>query len=190
MTKMATLPIYGKNPLNILISGTKRPMALDTGPPSTVGKVSGNRCESDCRSRGREFDPGPVPYFRGDWSWNIFYCHSPPFRWIIQEGLLSVTKKVCVRRTGELLVQACPGKSVVRWTDRPAITIAVDLGCKATKQKKNNGLGTWYVAWGCGPYQICTNDESRLTLTYFMGRSNLILNAFIWGKSWNVYFFL
>ena len=26
----------------------------------------GNRCESDCRSRGHEFDPGPVPYFRGD----------------------------------------------------------------------------------------------------------------------------
>ena len=24
------------------------------------------RCVSDCRSRGREFDPGPVPYFRGD----------------------------------------------------------------------------------------------------------------------------
>ena len=23
-------------------------------------------CVSDCRSRGREFDPGPVPYFRGD----------------------------------------------------------------------------------------------------------------------------
>ena len=30
------------------------------------GNVSGNSCESDCRSRGREFDPGPVPYFRGD----------------------------------------------------------------------------------------------------------------------------
>ena len=30
------------------------------GPHSAVGKVS------DCRSRGREFDPGPVPYFRGD----------------------------------------------------------------------------------------------------------------------------
>ena len=28
--------------------------------------VSGYRCMSDCRSRGREFDPGPVPYFRGD----------------------------------------------------------------------------------------------------------------------------
>ena len=28
---------------------------------STVGNVSGNRCESDCRSWGRELDPGPVP---------------------------------------------------------------------------------------------------------------------------------
>ena len=26
-----------------------------------------DRCESDCRSRGREFDPGPVPYFREDY---------------------------------------------------------------------------------------------------------------------------
>ena len=37
-----------------------------TGPRSEVGNVSGYRCVSDCRSRGREFDPGPVPYFRGD----------------------------------------------------------------------------------------------------------------------------
>ena len=37
-----------------------------TGPRSAVGNVSGYRCEADCRSRGREFDPGPVPYFRGD----------------------------------------------------------------------------------------------------------------------------
>ena len=29
-----------------------------TGPHSAVGN------ESDCRSRGREFDPGPVSYFR------------------------------------------------------------------------------------------------------------------------------
>ena len=28
-----------------------------TGAHSAVGNVSGNRCESDCRSRGREFDP-------------------------------------------------------------------------------------------------------------------------------------
>ena len=64
-----------------------------TGPRSAVGNVSGYRCVSDCRSRGREFDPGPVPYFRGDWSWNNFYGHSPPFRWFIQEGLVSVTSE-------------------------------------------------------------------------------------------------
>ena len=65
---------------------------------SAVGNVSGNRCESDCRSRGREFDPGPVPCFRGDWSCNNFYGHSPPFRWIIQEGLLSVaSESMCTK---------------------------------------------------------------------------------------------
>ena len=37
-----------------------------TGPPSVVRNVSDYRCSSDCRSRGREFDPGLVPYFRGD----------------------------------------------------------------------------------------------------------------------------
>ena len=37
-----------------------------TGPRSAVGNVSGYRCEADCRSRGRKFDPIPVPYFRGD----------------------------------------------------------------------------------------------------------------------------
>ena len=38
-------------------------MNSGTGPGSTVGNVSGNRCKSDCRYRGREFHPGPVPYF-------------------------------------------------------------------------------------------------------------------------------
>ena len=34
-----------------------------------------------------------------------------------------------------------------------------------------------------GPTLVCTNNESRLTLTYFMARSNLIPNAFLWRKS-------
>ena len=38
------------------------PLKYTMGSPN----VSGYRCVSDCRSRGREFDPGPVPYFRGD----------------------------------------------------------------------------------------------------------------------------
>ena len=33
-----------------------------TGPRSAVDNVSGNRCESDCRFRGHELDPGPVPF--------------------------------------------------------------------------------------------------------------------------------
>ena len=37
-----------------------------TRPRCAVGNVSGYRCVSDGKSRGREFDPGPVPYFRGD----------------------------------------------------------------------------------------------------------------------------
>ena len=31
LTKMATMPIYDKNPLNVFFSGTKRPMALGLG---------------------------------------------------------------------------------------------------------------------------------------------------------------
>ena len=37
-----------------------------TEPCSAVGNVSVYRCMSDCRSRGRVFDPGPVSYFGGD----------------------------------------------------------------------------------------------------------------------------
>ena len=40
--------------------------AKNTRPRSAVGNVSGNRCESDCRSMGRKFNPDPVSFFRGD----------------------------------------------------------------------------------------------------------------------------
>ena len=32
-------------------------LSMFTGLRGAVGNLSGNRCESDCRSRGREFDP-------------------------------------------------------------------------------------------------------------------------------------
>ena len=35
----------------------------------------------------------PCPIHRRDWSKNNFYGHSPPFCWIIQERLLSVTNE-------------------------------------------------------------------------------------------------
>ena len=31
-------------------------------------------------------------------------------------------------------------------------------------------------------YQICSNDDTRLTLTYFTERSNLVPDAFEWEK--------
>ena len=31
-------------------------------------------------------------------------------------------------------------------------------------------------------YQICSNDESRLNVTYFTARSNLVPYAFVWEK--------
>ena len=58
-----------------------------------------------------------------------------------KKGCCQLQAKVCARITGYPLVQVCPGKSVVRWTDRPAMTIAVDLGRKAPKQtNKTNCL--------------------------------------------------
>ena len=30
--------------------------------------------------------------------------------------------------------------------------------------------------------QICSNDDPRLTLTYFTSKSNLVPNAFVWEK--------
>ena len=31
-------------------------------------------------------------------------------------------------------------------------------------------------------YQVCSNDDPELTLTYFIARSNLVPNAFVWEK--------
>ena len=31
-------------------------------------------------------------------------------------------------------------------------------------------------------YQVCSNDDSELTLAYFTARSNLIPYAFVWEK--------
>ena len=36
--------------------------------------------------------------------------------------------------------------------------------------------------WGCGAYQVCSNDDPGLTLIYLTSRSNLLPNAFKWGN--------
>ena len=117
------------------------------GPRRAVGNVSSYRCVSDCRSRCREFDPGLVPSFRGIWPWTNFYGHSSPFRWFIQEGLLSVTSESVCTNYWLTVWSSLPRKNVVKWTDRPAMTIAVDLGRKANKQT-NSQAGISNLASG------------------------------------------
>ena len=50
---------FDNGPYRTMLSVVNRPCSPD-------GNVSGYRCVSDCRSRGREFDPNTVPYFHGD----------------------------------------------------------------------------------------------------------------------------
>ena len=88
-------------------------------PRSTVSNVSDSRYVSHCRSRVCELDPGSVPYFRGDWSWNNFYSHSTPFH-CFKKGWCQLQAKVCARSFGYRLV-----KLVVRRTDCPDMTISV-----------------------------------------------------------------
>ena len=58
---------------------------------------------------------------------------------------------------------------------------SINIFFSRTRRPITLGLGIKHL--GCGPYQVCINDYFGLTLTYFMARSNLIPNAFIWGKS-------
>ena len=62
--------------------------------------MSGNRWESDCRSRGHKFDPGPVPYFRGIdheiISTVILLFSAESFK----KGCCQLQAKVCARGTG------------------------------------------------------------------------------------------
>ena len=50
------------------------------------------------------------------------------------KGCCQLQAKVCAQLLVNCLFKLAQEKSVVRWTDRPAMTLAVDLGRKATKQ--------------------------------------------------------
>ena len=72
----------------------------EAGPRSAVGNVSGYRCVSDCRSRGREFDPGPVPYFREIDHEMISTVILLPSADSFKKGCCQLQAKVCARITG------------------------------------------------------------------------------------------
>ena len=47
------------------------------------------------------------------------------------------------------------------------------------------GMQHWVLEY----YQVCSNDDPELTLTYFMARSYLIPYAFVWEKGKTMFFF-
>ena len=74
----------------------------NAGPRSAIGNVSGYRCVSDCRSRGREFDPGRSHTF-------VEIDHKMISMVILLPSPDSFKKGCC-----QLQAKVCPGKSVVR----------------------------------------------------------------------------
>ena len=93
---------------------------------------------SDYRSRGRESIPA--------WSHTFLEIDHDIISTVIllpsaesfKKGCCQFQGKVCARSTDELLVQACQGKIVFSKIDRPAKTIVVDLGRKATKSSRSD----------------------------------------------------
>ena len=67
------------------------------------------------------------------------------------KGCCQLQAKVCARLLVNCLFKLAEEKSLVRWTDRPVMTIAVDLGRKATKQtnKQTNTviIGNWWLGF-------------------------------------------
>ena len=150
---------------------------LITGLRSSVGNVPGYRCVSGCRSRCQEFYPDLDSYFRGDWSWNNFYGHSPLHRWIIQEGLSTVFKRKYLH---EVLVNRLFkfAQEKVWLGDRPAMTIAVDLGRKATK--RTNKILRWNECqdsqtrssqWGFWSFLSSSSSSVKCLATFSQGLS-------------------
>ena len=71
-----------------------------TGPRSAVGNVSGYRCVSDCRSRGREFDPGQVHTFVEIDHEMISTVILLPSADLFKKGCCQLQAKVCAQITG------------------------------------------------------------------------------------------
>ena len=88
---------------------------------SAVGNVFGYRCESDCRSRGHKFDTARSNTFLEIDHEIVYSVILLRLAQIIQEGLLPVTSE-------SICMKYWLGKSVVRFPERPAMTIAVELG--------------------------------------------------------------
>ena len=81
-----------------------------------MGKVSDCMYVSDCRAKGRKFDPGPVPYFRDQISMAILLFSTDTRRVVsykqryVHKALVNRLVKLAQEkvRPGELTVQTRP----------------------------------------------------------------------------------
>ena len=71
-----------------------------TGPRSAVSNVSGYRCVSDCRSRGREFDPARYHTFVEIDHEIISTVILLPSADLFKKGCCQLQAKVCAQITG------------------------------------------------------------------------------------------
>ena len=131
--------------------------SIVTGPCSAVSS------ESDCWSWGCEFDPSVAPYFPGDWSWNIFYGHSPP----------SADSRRAVVSYKQKCMLSLPQKNVVKWTDRLNMNVAVDWDVKP--QTKPIHL----------LYPIYMGESFRIIPEFRISRLTFYGKCFCWQESIN-----
>ena len=108
------ISVFEKFSLEITITYT----FIITGPRSWL-HIQGSRV----RSR-----PGTIL------SWRLIMKFLLPSAESFMKGCCQLQAKVCARLLVICLFKLAQEKSVIWWTDRPAMTIAVDLGRKATKQ--------------------------------------------------------
>ena len=107
-------------------------MHLNCHKSDRTRRLSWMRVQLETR-RSRIWPPPRwVTFFRGDWSWNIFYSHS---LLLIQEGQLSVSgERMCTILVNHLEDWACP---VNVWLGKLTvldITALGWLGCKTSTQ--------------------------------------------------------
>ena len=67
-----------------------------------------------------------------------------------------------------------------RWPPCPYMVKTIKIFFSGTKRPMTLKLGMQY--WVLEYYQVCSNDDPELTLTYFTARSNLVPYAFVWEK--------
>ena len=74
-----------------------------------------------------------------------------------------------------------------RWPPCPYIVKTLKIFFSGTKRPMALKLGMQH--WVLAYYQVYSNDDPGLTLTYFTARSNLVPYAFVWEKGKTMDFF-